>query len=65
MISSWLLIPIQAVASAWTVQVGPWSLPLQAWLPATALIGAIALRTRARSFRPPSGKGDLGDSDVA
>ncbi|MCG8469439.1 MAG: hypothetical protein MJB57_14740 [Gemmatimonadetes bacterium] len=51
MISSWLLLPLQAAGSAWTVQFGPWSLPPQAWLPATALIGAVALRTRARSFR--------------
>jgi len=56
MLSSWLFVPLQAAGSVWTVQFGPWNLPPQAWLPATALIGAVALRTRARSFRSPSNR---------
>ena len=64
MISSWLIVPLQAAGSAWTVQFGPWSLPPQAWLPATALIGAMALRTRARSFRL-HGRKRSQDSDAA
>ncbi len=51
MMASWLLGPLQAAGSAWTVQFGPWILPPQAWLPATALIGALALRARARANR--------------
>lgn len=52
-------LPLLALqtAGSWTVQLGPWILPPQAWLPATALIGAIALRTRARHLRrgfPPA-----------
>lgn len=58
MISSWLFVPLQAAGSAWTVSFGPWSLPPQAWLPATALIGALALRARARSYRSDGRPGE-------
>lgn len=45
------LLPWLQSAGTWTVQVGPWSLPPQAWVPATALIGGLALRVRARQLR--------------
>lgn len=50
MIAHALFIPILQSAGAWTVQFGPWSLPPLAWMPATAVIGALALRTRARAL---------------
>jgi hypothetical protein len=50
MIAHALFIPILQSAGAWTVQFGPWSLPPVAWMPATAVIGALALRTRARAL---------------
>jgi hypothetical protein len=57
MIAAHLFVPLQAVGSAWSVQLGPWNLPPQAWLPATALIGALALRTRARALRDAHRRG--------
>jgi hypothetical protein len=50
MIAHALFIPILQSAGAWTVQFGPWSLPPMAWMPATAVIGALALRTRSRAL---------------
>lgn len=47
--SGWFFL--QGAASAWSVPFGPWSLPPQAWMPAAALIGAVALRTRARAAK--------------
>ena len=49
MIAHALFIPVLQSAG-WTVQFGPWSLPPAAWMPATAVIGALALRTRARAL---------------
>ena len=50
MIASGIFVPFLQTAGTWSVQFGPWILPPQAWMPATALIGALALRTRARSL---------------
>jgi len=47
------LLPYLQAAGTWTVQVGPWTLPPHAWVPATALIGGLALRVRARQIRGP------------
>ena len=50
-----LLAPLQAATSAaWTVSIGPWVLPPQAWMPAALIVGALAVRThiRARAARP-------------
>jgi len=49
MLASALFIPLLQTAGSWTVQFGPWNLPPQAWMPATAVIGAWALRARARA----------------
>ena len=56
MLSSEVFIPLLQSAGTWSVQIGPWSLPPVAWMPATAVIGAWALRTRKRaiSTRDPS-----------
>ncbi|MDX1393740.1 MAG: hypothetical protein R3195_05095 [Gemmatimonadota bacterium] len=50
MIASGIVVPFLQTAGTWSVQFGPWNLPPQAWMPATALIGALALRTRARAL---------------
>ena len=50
MLASGVFIPLLQTVGSWTVQFGPWNLPPQAWMPATAVIGAIALRTRSRSL---------------
>ena len=50
MIASGIIVPLLQAAGSWSVQFGPWNLPPQAWMPATALIGALALRTRARAL---------------
>lgn len=47
------LIPVLQTTGTWTVQVGPWTLPPLAWVPATALIGGLALRVRSRQLRSP------------
>ena len=50
MLSHEIFIPLLQSAGTWSVQIGPWSLPPVAWMPATAVIGAWALRTRKRAI---------------
>lgn len=57
------LLPLLQTAGTWTVQVGPWALPPQAWVPATALIGGFALRVRARQIRGPGAPHAAGRSE--
>jgi hypothetical protein len=65
MLSSQIFIPWLQSAGTWTVQIGPWSLPPVAWMPATAVIGAWALRVRSRSIsgdaRPSVGEDAPGE----
>ena len=49
MIASVIYLPLLQTAGSWTVQFGPWTLPPMAWMPATAVIGALALRARSRA----------------
>jgi len=61
MLASALFSPLLQTAGSWTVQFGPWNLPPQAWMPATAVIGAWALRTRARA---KAGRSETDADDV-
>lgn len=61
MLSSQIFIPLLQSAGTWTVQIGPWSLPPVAWMPATAVIGAWALRVRSRSNPIRDARDSLGE----
>jgi len=64
MLSSEIFIPLLQSAGSWSVQVGPWSLPPVAWMPATAVIGAWAIRTRQRAITTRDAARDDAPTDV-
>jgi len=64
MLSSQIFIPLLQSAGSWSVQVGPWSLPPVAWMPATAVIGAWAIRTRQRAITMRGGSRDDASGDA-
>jgi len=64
-LASVIFVPLLQTAGSWTVQFGPWTLPPAAWMPATAVIGAVALRTRARSMaKGGDAAGDPGENEA-